>query len=100
MKNSIRKGEEVQVITGENKGKKGKVLAINESKVLVEGINIRKRHVKPNQQNQKGGVIQKEAPIHVSNVMLVMPNGEKSKIGRKIVDGKSKRYFKKSGELC
>ncbi len=72
----IRKGDMVVVIAGKDKGKSGKVLSINEKTpaVLVEKLNIMKRHTKPSQQNRQGGILEKESPIHFSNVMLLCPN--------------------------
>ena len=72
----IRKGDTVVVITGEDKGKSGKVLSVvgKTPAVLVEKLNIMKRHTKPNQQNRQGGILERESPIHFSNVMLLCPN--------------------------
>ena len=72
----IRKGDTVVVITGKDKGKSGKVLSIvgKTPAVLVEKLNIMKRHTKPNQQNRQGGILERESPIHFSNVMLLCPN--------------------------
>ena len=100
----IRKGDEVVVITGKNKGKRGVVLTVLEAgmKLVVEGVNAAKKHVKPNpQKNEKGGVVLKLLPIHRSNVMLYDPTaGKGSRVGiRKKEDGTHARYFKRSGEL-
>lgn len=99
----VRKGDEVQVIAGKDKGKKGRVIAAYPAKnrVLVEGVNMIKRHQRPNAANPQGGIIEKEAPIHVSNVMIVDPKtGEPTRIGIKILaDGTKVRYAKKSGEI-
>lgn len=92
----------VQVIAGDDKGKKGRVLEIlnAEKRALVEGINIVSRHTKPNAQNQQGGIIKKEAPVHISNLALLDKNGNKTKVSRKRNDaGKLVRYAKKSGEI-
>ncbi len=72
----IRKGDTVVVIAGKDKGKSGKVLSVIEKKpaVVVEKLNIMKRHTKPNQQNRQGGILEREHPIHFSNVMLLCPN--------------------------
>lgn len=99
----IRKDDTVFIIAGNYKGKKGKVLTIypEKNKAIVEGINMITKHVKPSAQNTEGGRIQQEAPIHISNLMLVDPaTGEPTKIGRKRDDnGKMQRYSKKTGEI-
>jgi len=92
----------VLVIAGESKGQQGKVLEVNSktSRVLVEGVNSVKKHTKPNAAYPNGGIIEKEAPIHISNLALVEPKtGVPTRIGRKVVDGKIQRYSKKSGEV-
>ncbi len=98
----IKKGDSVMVITGEYKGKKGRVLEVfrKNNRVLVEGVNMISKHTKPNAQNPDGGIIEKEAPLHISNLMLVDPSsGEATRIGRKKNDkGKLIRYSIKSGE--
>ena len=81
----IKKGDMVQVIAGDNKGKQGKVLKVEVSKqrAIVEGVNICKKATKPNAQNPQGGIIEKEAPIHVSNLMVLDPkSGKPTKVGR------------------
>src|SRR6478672_1983224 len=98
----VKKGDKVRVITGKDKGKTGVVLAAypKDSRVLVEGVNIVKKHSKPSQVNPQGGIISQEAPIHVSNVMPLDPKtGEPTRVGLKEVDGKKVRYAKKSGEV-
>ncbi|MEX0814007.1 MAG: 50S ribosomal protein L24 [Chitinophagales bacterium] len=98
----IKKGDMVQVITGEDKGKTGKVLTIvtDKGRAFVEGVNIISRHTKPSASNPNGGIIKKEAPVHISNLMLLDPkSGEATKVGRKLQDGKIVRYAKKSGEV-
>jgi large subunit ribosomal protein L24 len=98
----IKKGDMVQVITGDDKGKKGRIIEMrnSEKRALVEGINIVSRHTKPNAKNQNGGIIKKEAPVHISNLMLLDKTGVASRIGRKRNDeGKLVRFSKKSGEL-
>lgn len=98
----VKKDDTVIVITGKDKGKKGRVLAAypRENRVLVEGVNMVKKHQKPNQQNPQGGILTQEAPIHVSNVMLIDPkSGEPTRIGYKMLEnGKKVRIAKKSGE--
>ncbi len=98
----IKKGDTVQVMAGDNKGKQGKVLKVEVSKqrAIVEGVNICKKATKPNAQNPQGGIVEKEAPIHVSNLMVLDPkSGQPTKVGRKAnAEGKLVRYAKKSGE--
>ncbi len=97
----IKKGDNVKVIAGASKGSTGEVLLIipDKNRAIVSGVNIVKKHVKA-QNDNPGGINEMEAPIHISNLMLVEPKtGEPTRIGRKIVDGKSVRYSKKSGEI-
>jgi large subunit ribosomal protein L24 len=99
----VKKGDQVIVIAGKDKGKKGRILEAYpaEGRVLVEGVNIIKRHTKPNMKNPQGGIIEREAPIHASNVMILDPKtGEPTRIGKKfLADGTKVRYAKKSGEI-
>ena len=84
----IHKNDSVQVIAGNARGKKGKILKMfrDEGRVIVEGVNIIKRHARPSQKNPQGGIVQKEAPISVSNVMVICPKcSEPSRVGRKQV---------------
>jgi len=96
----IKKGDTVFVNAGEYKGSKGRVLEVITSKnrALVEGINIKVKHTKPNTKQAEGGIVKKEAPIHISNLMIVCPEtGKPTRIGRKLDDtGKLVRYSKKS----
>ena len=97
----LRKGDMVMVVSGSDKGKKGNVVEVilDKQRVIVEDVNIVKKHRKPTQ-NTPGGIVEIPAPIHVSNVMLIDPkSGEPTRIGRKVVDGKSVRFSKKSGEI-
>jgi len=99
--NRIRKGDHVVVIAGKDKGKRGDVVSVHGDKVVVSNVNLVKRHTKPNPQaNQPGGVIEREAPIHVSNVMLFNPaTGKGERIGTKVLeDGRKLRVFRSSGE--
>ena len=99
--NRIKKGDQVIVTAGKDKGKKGDVVRVAGDKVVVSNINIIKRHTKPNPQaNQPGGVIEREAPIHISNVMLFNPaTGKGERIGVKVLeDGRKLRVFRSSGE--
>ncbi len=99
----IRKGDEVLVITGKDKGKRGKVLRVirKENRVVVEGVNIIKKHVKPRGMGQPGGIIQQEAPIHISNVMLICTKcGRPTRVGFRILEDKTKvRICKKCKEV-
>jgi large subunit ribosomal protein L24 len=98
----IKKGDTVSVITGESKGQKGRVLEIDRKKgrALVEGINMVSKHTKPNAKAPQGGIVKKEAPIHLSNLMLVDPtSGNPTRVGRRLNENKKLvRYSKKSGE--
>lgn len=104
----IHKNDNVMIISGNDRGKSGKILKVfpNKSKVIVEGINLRKRHSKPSQKNPQGGIIEKESPIDASNVMLIDPNNnEPTRLGSQIIldekTGKQKRVrvSKTSGEM-
>jgi large subunit ribosomal protein L24 len=98
----IKKGDTVIVISGESKGQKGRVLEVNRDKnrAIVEGVNMLSKHTKPNAKAPQGGILKKEAPIHISNLMLVDPtSGKPTRVGRKLNDNnKLVRYSKKSGE--
>jgi large subunit ribosomal protein L24 len=98
----IKKGDNVVVITGESKGQRGRVLEMirDKQRAIVEGVNMVSKHTKPNAQNPQGGIVKKEAAVHISNLMLVDPaSGEPTRIGRKLNDkNKLVRYSKKSGE--
>ena len=99
---NIRKGDNVYVLSGEDRGKTGRVLKVDAKKgrVLVEGVNFVMKAMKPNAKHPQGGLVKMEAPIHISNVNLVDPkSGKPTRIGRKKNDeGRSVRYSKKSGE--
>lgn len=104
----IHKNDNVLVISGNFKGKTGKVLKVypKDNRVIIEGVNIRKRHSKPTQQNPQGGIVEKESPINASNVMVIDPkSGEATRVGKKIIiddkTGKKKsvRISKVSGEM-
>ena len=99
--NRIRKGDQVVVITGKDKGKRGEVVRVAGDKVVVSNINIVKRHTKPNPQiGQPGGVIERESPIHISNVMLFNPaSGKGERVATKVLEnGTRLRVFRSSGE--
>ena len=99
----IRKGDEVIVLAGDDKGRKGKVLKVLVAKqrALVEGVNMVSKSMKPSAKNPQGGIVKKEAPIHVSNLSLIDPkSGKATRIGmKKTDDGKKVRVAKKSGEV-
>ena len=99
----IKTGDTVKVLSGDDKGKTGKVLSVNLEKrrAIVEGLNMVTKHVKPTAANPQGGIEKREASIHVSNLMLVDPKtGEATRIGRKLGEnGKLVRYSKKTGEV-
>jgi len=98
----IKKGDTVKVIAGNSKGQKGKVLIIDrdKSRVVVEGLNMVSKHTKPNAANPQGGILKKEAAIHISNIMLVDSKGNATRVGRKLSENnKLVRYSKKSGEV-
>ncbi|MBI5403713.1 MAG: 50S ribosomal protein L24 [Ignavibacteriae bacterium] len=108
VKTRLKKNDTVKVISGNAKGTVGKVLFIdrNKGRVIVEGVNIMHRHTKPNQKNQQGGIVRREAPINITNVQLMCPkSGQPTRIGMEVVkdevSGKSKRMrkSKKSGEI-
>ena len=98
----IKKGDNVMVISGNNKGQSGRVLLINvaESKAIVESVNLISKHTKPNADNPKGGIIKQEAAVHISNLMLIDKAGSATRTGLKVDDntGKRVRFSKKSGE--
>ena len=97
----IKKGDTVYVNAGNDKGKTGKVLSVipSENRAVVEGVNIVKKHTKPNAKQPQGGIIDQEAPVNVSNLQLIDPaSGKPTRVDHKFVDGKKVRYAKKSGE--
>ena len=101
MKIHIKKGDNVKVLSGEDKGRTGKVLKVEVSKyrAIVEGINMVSKHTKPNAKSPQGGIVKKEASVHISNLMLVDAKGVASRIGRRLNDKeKLVRYSKKTGE--
>lgn len=99
----IRKGDEVIVLAGDDKGRKGKVLKVlvTKQRALVEGVNMVSKSMKPSAKNPQGGIVKQEAPIHVSNLSLIDPkSGKATRIGmKKTDDGKKERVAKKSGEV-
>ena len=99
----VRKDDEVVILTGKDKGKRGKVLRVlrEESRVVVEKVNMIKRHVRPDRMGKSGGIVEKEAPIHVSNVAIFnTATGNGDRIGYKVLeDGQKVRVFKSNGEV-
>ena len=96
----LKTGDKVVVITGKDKGKEGKIVAVDRKngRVLVEGVNMVSKHTKPNAQNQQGGILKKEGFIDASNVMY-LHNGKAPRLGAMIQDGKKVRVAKKTGEI-
>ncbi len=97
----IKSGDTVKVIAGDHKGQEGKVQKVlrEKNKAIVEGINTISKHEKPSASNPQGGIVKKEAPIHVSNLSLVDKNGDTTRVGYREEDGKKVRYSKKSNEV-
>lgn len=98
----VKTGDKVKILAGKDKGKEGVITKSfpKKDRVIVEGVNVVKKHQKPSQANPSGGIVEKEAPIHVSNVMLIDPStNEPTRVGHKIVDGKKVRVSKKTGEI-
>lgn len=98
---SLKKGDQVMVISGSQKGLKGEIKVVfpKENRAIVDGLNLVKKHTKGTQ-DKPGGINEIEAPIHISNLMLIDPkSGTPTRVGRKLVDGKLVRYSKKSGEI-
>jgi large subunit ribosomal protein L24 len=102
MKIRIKQGDQVRVITGDHKGSEGKVVRVlrDENKAIVEGVNTVSKHEKPSARNPQGGIVEKEAPIHLSNLSLIDPkSGDATRVGYEIRDGKKVRVAKKSNEV-
>ena len=99
----VRKGDTVVVVAGKERGKRGKVLRVipGKGRVLIERVNMIKKHQRPTQKLRQGGIIEREGPIHLSNVMLVDPQtGKPTRVGvRSLTDGKKARVARKSGEF-
>ena len=97
----IKKGDTVQIISGNETGKSGRIIKIfpTKEKIVVEGLNMVKKHARPNQENPQGGIMEKEAAIHISNVMIIA-GGKPTRIGYKTLeDGRKVKYAKKTGEV-
>jgi large subunit ribosomal protein L24 len=98
----VKKNDKVKVIAGKDKGKEGVVVQVfpKEQRVIVKGVNVVKKHQKPTNTKPNGGIVEVEAPIHVSNVALLDPSSNKpTRVGHKVVDGKKVRFAKKTGEV-
>ncbi|MFW6312286.1 MAG: 50S ribosomal protein L24 [Spirochaetota bacterium] len=96
----IRKNDQVKVIAGKDKGKVGRVLRVDRDagRVLVEGVNLAKKAMRKRRQEDRGGIMDIELPIHISNVMLVTRNGEATRVGMQVENGEKTRVARKSGE--
>jgi len=97
----IKKGDTVKVIAGEEKNKTGviKEVLVKDNRVVIEGVNLVKKHTKPSAKNPQGGIVSFEASIHISNVMLLADGKTASRVGRKEVDGELKRFAKKTDKI-
>ena len=97
----IKKGDRVVLLTGRDKGRQGEVMRVfpKEERLLVQGLNLVKRHTRPSQGDPQGGIRTKEAPVHVSNVAYVDRDGQPTRVGFRIEGDKKVRYAKKSGEV-
>ncbi|WP_199287947.1 50S ribosomal protein L24 [Robertkochia solimangrovi] len=102
IKLKIKSGDTVKVIAGDHKGSEGTVLRVDreKNKAIVEGVNLVSKHEKPSAKNPQGGIVKKEAPIHISNLSLIDPkSGETTRVGYEERDGKKVRFSKKSNEV-
>ena len=97
----IKSGDTVRVIAGDHKGSEGKIVKVllEKNKVIVEGVNMVKKHMKPSAQSPQGGIVEKEASIQISNLSLLTAKGETTRVGYKMEDGKKVRFSKKSNEV-
>ena len=97
----LKKGIQVKIISGKDKGKTGEILEINRklNKIKVKSINMIKKHMKPNAQSPQGGIVEKEAAIQISNLSLLNSKGEATRVGYRMEDGKKVRFAKKSNEV-
>ena len=97
----VKKGDIVLVLSGNDKGKQGKILRVDvkKNRAIVEGVRIISKHTRPNTEHPQGGIVKQEAPIHISNLMVVDAKGNATRVGRKLNEnGKLVRYSKKTGE--
>ncbi|MRI02323.1 50S ribosomal protein L24 [Kriegella sp. EG-1] len=101
MKLKIKTGDVVRIVAGDHKGTEGKVMSVDKlkNKAIVEGANMVSKHEKPSAKNPQGGIVKKEAPIHISNIALLDKDGNVTKVGYDIKDGKKVRVSKKSKEV-
>ena len=103
MKLHVKKGDTVLVLAGNDKGKRGKVMSVDvkSQRAIVEGVRMMSKHTRPNAEHPQGGIIKQEAPIHISNLMVVDNDGNPTRVGRKLDEktGKLTRYSKKNGEI-
>jgi large subunit ribosomal protein L24 len=102
MKLRIKTGDTVRIVAGDHKGTEGKVVTVDreKNKAIVEGANLVSKHEKPSAQNPQGGIVKKEAPIHLSNLSLIdSKSGETTRVGYEVRDGKKVRFSKKSNEV-
>jgi len=97
----IKTGDTVRVIAGDHKGSEGKIVKVllEKNKVIVEGVNMVKKHMKPSAQSPQGGIVEKESSIQISNLSLLTSKGEATRVGYKMEDGKKVRFSKKSNEV-
>jgi large subunit ribosomal protein L24 len=102
VKLKIKSGDNVVVTAGDHKGSEGRVMLVlrDKNKAIIEGVNMVSKHEKPSANNPQGGIVEKEAPIHISNLSLIDPkSGEATRVGYKIEDGKKIRFSKKSNQV-
>tara|TARA_B100000902_G_C26659271_1_gene597620 strand:- start:44 stop:355 length:312 start_codon:yes stop_codon:yes gene_type:complete len=97
----IKRDDKVLVISGEHKGSQGKVIKVlrDQYKAIIEGVNMIKKHAKPSAKNPQGGIVEKEAPIHISNLSLTTSEGEATRVGYRVEDGNKVRFAKKNNEI-
>ena len=97
----IKSDDKVLVIAGEHKGSEGKVIKVmrDQNKAIIEGVNMIKKHAKPSAQNPQGGIVEKEAPIHISNLSLTTAEGEATRVGYREEDGNKVRFAKRNNEV-
>ncbi len=102
MKLKVKTGDKVRIIAGDHKGTEGKIVRVlkDKNKVIIEGVNMVSKHEKPSAQNPQGGIVKKEAPIHISNLSLIdSKSGETTRVGYEVRDGEKVRVSKKSNEV-
>jgi len=100
VKTRIQRDDQVRIVAGKDKGKSGRVLRVDRKsgRVLVEGVNIVKKAMRKKRENDRGGIVELEAPVHISNVMLLTKNGTATRIGFRVEKGRKVRFAKKTGE--